>query len=77
MKEKQLQQIIAESMYAGSLLADKNYGGDINSDAHKPFVVSMLKLRELVQEFITQNNMEEIDVDAIFPLHNEIETLLK
>lgn len=77
MKEKQLQQIIAESMYAGSLLADRNYGGEINSEPYKPFVGSILKLKELVQEFTANNDMGVIDLDAIFPLHQEIETILK
>jgi hypothetical protein len=77
MKEKQLQQIIAESMYAGSLLADKNYGGEINSNSNKSFVNSILKLKDLVQEFTAHNNLGNIDLDAIFPLHKEIENVLK
>jgi len=77
MKEKQLQRIIAESMYAGSLLADRNHGGEINSESYKPIVSSMLKLKESVAEFAAQNDMGEIDLDVIFPLNKEIETILK
>lgn len=76
MKEKQLQQIIAASMYAGSLLTERNYGGEITTDVYKPFVASIQKLKGLVDEFSSQNNLDEIDVDTIFPLYKEIETIL-
>jgi len=76
MKEKQLQQIIAESMNAGSLLAEQNYGGEINNQNYRSFVMSLMKLKKLTQEFTIQNNLSEINVDEIFPIHLEIEELL-
>jgi hypothetical protein len=75
MQEQQLKQIIAEAMYAGCLLAEQNYNGEIHSEAHEPLVNSFRKLQKLVGEFGSQNGLNDIDVETIFPLQKEIETL--
>ena len=75
-KTKQLQQIIAQSMYAGSLLAEKNFGGEINHAGYRPVVESFEKLKEMVNAFTAQNDLEEIPVLEVFPLYNEIQTVL-
>lgn len=76
MKEKQLQEIIAESMHAGSLLADQNYGGSIESSKSRVFAASLMKLKTLTQDFTETNDLGDIDIDKIFPVHPEIEELL-
>ena len=76
MKEKQLQEIIVESMHAGSLLAEQNYGGEINKQNYQSFARSLMKLKKLTLDFTTNNNLNEINIDEVFPIHLEIEELL-
>ncbi len=76
MKEKLLQEIIAESMHAGSLLAEQNYGGEINTLPYRSFVSSIMKLKGLTSDFINENGLTKVDIDKIFPIHDEIEELL-
>ena len=76
MNEQQLKKIIAMSMYAGCQLAEQNYAGEISNKDHKPYVTSLMKLKALVNKFATDNNLSTIDLEEIFPLHHEIETVL-
>ena len=75
MKEQQLKQIIAEAMYAGGLLAEQNYSGEINSQAHELLVNSYKKLEGLLTEFANQNGWTTLDVNDILPLQKEIKTI--
>lgn len=75
MKEQQLKQIIAEAMYAGSLLAEQNYSGEINSQAHESLVNSYRKLKSLLTDFSNQNGWTNFDGNDILPLQKEIETI--
>lgn len=75
MKDNPLKQIIAESMYAGSLLAEQKYSGNVNDLQFEPLIKSYKKLRILVHDFIKLNQLEQIDFDHFFPLLKEIENI--
>ena len=77
MKEQKLKSIIAEAMYAGTLLAERNYGGVIMSKEYEPYVSSLNKLDNLLKEFVSENGFSEIQVDKVLPLQKEINIVTK
>lgn len=76
MKTDKLKQLIAEAMYAGSLLSDRHYSGAINAHEYAPFVSSLKKMQALLSEAFSDHGDEAIDLAAIFPLQEEIEIVI-
>jgi hypothetical protein len=77
MNELKLKTIIAEAMYAGSLLGEKNFGGVINSKEFELYVASLAKLEALLKEFVTESGLNDINVEKVLPILKEIQTVTK
>lgn len=75
MNEQKLKSIVAEAMYAGSLLGEKKFGGVINSKEFEMYVASLSKLEALLKEFMAESGLTDVSVDKILPILKEIYTV--